>query len=118
MALPVRWSPLKVKDATDKVETVIASIMPALQEAKGVIAEAEKMPNLPDYIKGRMARLEGGDKEKAGVAMQQPRPTNLPFSARSSSLPCSCLWSLTSREQSRPWTERGPGGEGLGEGSE
>lgn len=57
--MPIRWSALKVKEATDKVEEIVAPVLEPLGRAKQVAIEAEKIPNLPDYVKERLARLVG-----------------------------------------------------------
>lgn len=64
--MPVRWSALKVKQATDKVEEIVNPILEPLEEAKKVVAEARKIPNLPEYMKQRLARLEGEIERVAG----------------------------------------------------
>jgi len=56
--MPVRWSALKVKEATDKVEEIVNPILEPLEEAKKVVTEAQKIPNLPEYMKQRLTRLE------------------------------------------------------------
>lgn len=56
--MAIRWSPLKVKEATDKVEDTIKPILEPLEQAKVVVIEAKKLPNLPDYMKERLSRLE------------------------------------------------------------
>jgi len=57
--MPIRWSVLKVKEATDKVEEIVKPILEPLEQAKAVVIEAKKLPNLPDYMKERLSRLEG-----------------------------------------------------------
>lgn len=59
VAMPIRWSALKVKEATDRVEEIVNPILEPLEEAKKVVAEARKIPNLPEYMGQRLAHLEG-----------------------------------------------------------
>jgi hypothetical protein len=56
--MPVRWSPLKVKEATERVEEIINPLMEPLEKAKQVVAEARKLPNLAGYVEQRLARLQ------------------------------------------------------------
>ena len=48
--MPIRWSALKVKEAADKVEEIVKPILEQLEQAKAVVIETEKLPNLPDYV--------------------------------------------------------------------
>ena len=57
--MPIRWSALKVKEATDKVEEIVNPILEPLNKAREVVREARKIPNLPEYMGQRLARLEG-----------------------------------------------------------
>lgn len=56
--MPIRWSALKVKEATDKIEAIVAPVLEPLERAKQVAIEAEKIPNLPDYVKERLSHLQ------------------------------------------------------------
>ena len=64
--MPIRWSALKVKEAMDRVEEIVKPILEPLEQAKAVVAEAEKLPHLPDYMKQRLSRLEGEIERVAG----------------------------------------------------
>jgi hypothetical protein len=68
--MPVRWSPLKVKEATERVEEIINPLMEPLEKAKQVVAEARKLPNLAGYVEQRLARLQS---EIERVTGYQPR---------------------------------------------
>jgi len=54
----IRWSARQVSEALDKVEAIVRPLLKPLEEAKAVVAEGKKIPNLPEYIKERLAGLE------------------------------------------------------------
>jgi len=54
----IRWSARQVSEALDKVEAIVGPLLKPLEEAKAVVAEAKKIPNLPEYIKERLTGLE------------------------------------------------------------
>lgn len=65
--MPVKWSPLRVSEAMDILEEQVNQIMEPLESAKLIVAEAEKIPNLPQYItqslfsmKAEIDRVAGG----------------------------------------------------------
>ena len=55
--MPIKWSALKVSEAMDMVEEFVNQAAEPLEQAKIVTREARKIPNLPQYLDQRLARL-------------------------------------------------------------
>ena len=55
--MAIKWSAVSVSEAIDKVEQQVTLAEPFLDEAKARAAEARGIPNLPDYMNGRLNRL-------------------------------------------------------------
>jgi len=53
----IKWSAVKVSEAIDKVEQQVTLAEPFLDEAKARAREARGIPNLPDYMDGRLVSL-------------------------------------------------------------
>jgi len=55
--MAIKWSGVKVSEAIDKVEQQVTLAEPFLDEAKARAREARGIPNLPDYMDGRLVSL-------------------------------------------------------------
>jgi len=75
----IRWSPRKVKEAMDKTEELVNRILPILEQARQVVAEAKKIPCLPNYMTDRMSSLESDIESITGGVF---RYSNTPFKGR------------------------------------
>ena len=55
--MPIKWSAVKVSEATDEVESQIALAEGFIAEAKAKATEARNIANLPGYMNDRLVRL-------------------------------------------------------------
>ncbi len=55
--MPIRWSALRVSEATDEIERHIDAAQPFFDAAKEKAREAKTIPNLPGYMDDRLTRL-------------------------------------------------------------
>jgi len=55
--MPIKWSALKVSEATDMVEEFINEATEPLEQAKVVATEARKIDGIPQYVDERLIRL-------------------------------------------------------------
>ena len=55
--MPIKWSALMVSEAMDMVEDFVNQAAEPLEQAKIVVNEARKIPNLPQYLDQRLMRL-------------------------------------------------------------
>jgi hypothetical protein len=55
--MPIKWSALRVNEAMDMVEEFVNQAAEPLEQAKIVANEARNIPNLPQYLDQRLARL-------------------------------------------------------------
>lgn len=55
--MPVRWSPLAVSEAMDRVEAQVQKTVKPLALAREVALEAAKLPQLPEYMKWKIRSL-------------------------------------------------------------
>ena len=55
--MPIKWSALKVSEATDMVEEFINEAAEPLEQAKVVATEARKIDGIPQYVDERLIRL-------------------------------------------------------------
>jgi len=55
----IKWSAVSVSEALDKVEQQVTLAEPFLAEAKAKAQEARGIPNLPDYMDGRLCNIIG-----------------------------------------------------------
>ena len=55
--MPIKWSALKVSEATDMVEEFINEAAEPLEQAKVVATEARKIDGIPQYVDERLMRL-------------------------------------------------------------
>jgi len=56
--MAVKWSPLAVSKAMDKVEAQIRLSESFIQEAHRLAKESLAIPDLPEYMKGRLSNVE------------------------------------------------------------
>ena len=56
--MAIKWSALAVSEVMDKVEAQISLAESFIQEAHNISETAQAIPNLPDYMKGRLVNLE------------------------------------------------------------
>ena len=55
--MPIKWSALRVSEAMDMVDEFVNQAAEPLEQAKLVVNEARSIPNLPQYLDQRLARL-------------------------------------------------------------
>ncbi len=55
--MPIRWSALKVQDATEMAEEFIAKMKEPAESVKTIAEEALKIPEIPEYIQGGFRSL-------------------------------------------------------------
>ena len=55
--MPIKWSAVKVSEATDEVEQQVLLADQFIAEAKVKAREAKKIANLPQYMEQRLNRL-------------------------------------------------------------
>ena len=55
--MPIKWSAVEVMRAMDEVERQIALAEGFISEAKAKAERARGIPNLPQYLDGRIVRL-------------------------------------------------------------
>ncbi len=55
--MPIKWSAVKVNEAMDGVEAQVILADQFIAEAKARANEAKKIPNLPEYMVGRLSSL-------------------------------------------------------------
>ena len=55
--MAIKWSALKVNEEIDKAEKFIKEAETPLKLAKLVVAEARRLPNLPQYMDTRLISL-------------------------------------------------------------
>ncbi len=67
--MPIRWSALKVSEAMNRVDALLNEAEPILEKAGQIILDAERIPNLPDYMLQRL----GGVRFELERAIQAPR---------------------------------------------
>ncbi len=58
--MPIRWSAIKVSEAMDQVDALLDEAEPILEKAQAVATEAQSIPNLPQYMHGRLAGVKYG----------------------------------------------------------
>ena len=56
--MPVRWSVLKVKEATDIIEEHLTNAETPLQLAREEVLKAVRLPNLPQYMEQSLRGLD------------------------------------------------------------
>jgi len=67
--MAVKWSPLAVSEIMDKVEAQINLAESFIEEAHDISEKASAIPNLPEYMKGRLVNVE----MSAGAAVERIR---------------------------------------------
>ena len=55
--MAVKWSPLAVSEVMDKVEAQISLAESFIKEAHSIAKEALAIPDLPEYMKGRLSNV-------------------------------------------------------------
>ena len=55
--MAIKWSAVSVSEALDKVEQQVTLAEPFFDEAKSIAAGAKGIPNLPEYMLQRLARV-------------------------------------------------------------
>lgn len=68
----IRWSPVQVVEATNKVEGYINQITKPLECAREAAKEAKEIPNLPEYVRWRIDVLLGEIARAIGGTHYQP----------------------------------------------
>jgi len=67
--MAIKWSPLAVSEVMDKVEAQINLAESFIQEAHSISKTALEIPNLPEYMKGRLDNV----KMTTGAAVERMR---------------------------------------------
>ena len=57
--MPVKWNPLKVNEAMDRVEEQVSQVIEPLELARSAAREALQIPNLPQYVTQHINRIIG-----------------------------------------------------------
>ena len=70
--MPIRWSAVKVSEATDTIEDYIDEAATPLLKAKVIANEARKIPNLPQYIDDCFVRLLSEIERVVGGTQLEP----------------------------------------------
>jgi len=55
--MPIKWSAVKVSQACDKIEAQLTLAEPFVGEAKRLAEEAQRIPNLPQYLDQKLKGL-------------------------------------------------------------
>jgi len=69
--MAIKWSPLAVSEAMDKVEAQVKLAESFIQEAHRLAKESLDIPNLPQYMESRLNQV----KWAAGGAVEKMRDT-------------------------------------------
>jgi len=78
--VPIRWSALKVSEATDKAEQYIEQIKEPMASVKTIAEEALEIPEIPEYIQqGFRSLISEVERSIGGVNSwnKEPYPGNL-----------------------------------------
>ena len=70
--MPVKWSALKVSDATDMLEEYVNQAVEPLEQARIVAREARNIPNLPQYVDQHLVRIIGEIDRAIGGSQWEP----------------------------------------------
>jgi hypothetical protein len=68
----IRWSPVKVMEATEKIEGHINQIIKPLERARKAARDAKEISNLPEYMKWRLDTFLGEIDRVIGGAYYNP----------------------------------------------
>jgi len=74
--MAIKWSPLAVSEAMDKVEAQVGLAESFLQEAHRIAKESQGIPNLPQYMEQRLSNVKmatGGAVERIRDAIDSVR---------------------------------------------
>ena len=74
--MTIKWSALAVSEVMDKVEAQVSLAESFIQEAHSISKTAQTIPNLPEYMKGRLVNVEmatGGAIERMRNAIESVR---------------------------------------------
>lgn len=64
--MPIKWNPLKVNEAMDRVEEQVNQVIEPLEKARIVAREALNIPNLPQYVTQHINRIIGDIDQAVG----------------------------------------------------
>ena len=70
--MPIKWNPLKVNEAMDKVEEQISQVIEPLELARLAAREALNIPNLPQYVTQHINRIIGDIDQAIGGSQWNP----------------------------------------------
>ena len=70
--MPIRWSALKVSEATGMIEEYVNQAAEPLEQARIVARKARKIDNLPQYVEQDFARLIGEIDRAIGGSRWEP----------------------------------------------
>jgi hypothetical protein len=70
--MPIRWSPIEVSEAMDKVEAEVNKAAPFLEQARTIAREAKGIKNLPLYVLQDLNRFLGEIERSIGGSSFEP----------------------------------------------
>jgi hypothetical protein len=70
--VPVKWSAVRVIEATDMIEEYVSQAVEPLEQVRIVAGEALKIPDLPEYISQHIRRLIGEVDRAIGGSQFEP----------------------------------------------
>jgi hypothetical protein len=70
--MPIRWSALKVTEATAMIEEFVNQAAEPLEQARIVATEARKIDNLPQYVGQHLCRVIGEIDRAIGGSQFEP----------------------------------------------
>jgi hypothetical protein len=59
VTMSIKWNPLKVNEAMDRVEEQVNQVIEPLEKARIVAREALNIPNIPQYVTQHINRIIG-----------------------------------------------------------
>jgi hypothetical protein len=70
--LPIRWSALKVSEAMDMVDGYVIQATEPLEQARLMLHEARRIPNLPQYVMQHISATESEIERAIGGSYLDP----------------------------------------------
>jgi hypothetical protein len=70
--MPIRWSALKVTEATAMIEEFVNQAAEPLEQARIVATEARRIDNLPQYVDQHLCRVIGEIDRAIGGSQWEP----------------------------------------------
>jgi hypothetical protein len=70
--MPIKWSPVEVSEAMDKIEAEVNKAVPYLEQARAIAREAKGIKNLPLYSLHDLNRFLGEIERSIGGSSFEP----------------------------------------------